>query len=62
MTDKLLKIHLENKMNLLHQKEEKVPIAGPILSQQVLLAPVPENEINEMVIFFMKREGSDLPT
>ena len=23
--DKLLEIHLENKMNLLHQKEEKLP-------------------------------------
>ena len=61
MTNKLLKIHLENKMNLLHQKE-KVPIAGPIFSQQVLMAPEPENEIKEMAIFFMKREGSDLPT
>ena len=38
-------------------KKEKVPNAGPILSKSFWLQ-IPENE---MAIFFMKREGSDLP-
>ena len=44
-------------LNFILKKEEKVPNAGPILSKSFWLQ-IPENE---MAIFFMKREGSDLP-